>query len=76
MQEKGDLGMVWFFSLLSLLIELPCFSLYGLCPQNIRVPGENHLQAGACCLLGDAPVQACDVTAVFALTPAWQMNRG
>lgn len=23
---------------------------------------ENHSEAGACCLLGNAPVQACDVT--------------
>lgn len=77
---KEGLGDGWV--LFALLIEQLCFSPYGLCPQNVLVPELPHVSHGkpltTPCLLsfGDAPVRACGKTVLFALRPAWQMDRG
>lgn len=64
---KGHLGMVWGF--LSSLSSHG-FCLYGFCPRNVfvlhlpSVPGGNALTSLCLLPLGDAAVQACDVTAL------------
>lgn len=80
--KKGFCVFLFFFFFFPLPIEQPCSSPYGLCPQNVLglqllyVPAVKALTGfalGACCLLGDAPVQARDVTealGVLALPPA------